>query len=35
VLARVLDHLGAAIDELGGSFTMHYATIGITAIRRG
>jgi SAM-dependent methyltransferase len=35
VLARVLDHLGAAIDALGGSFTMHYATIGITATRRG
>jgi len=32
--ARFLAHLGAAIDELGGSFTINYATEGITAIRR-
>ncbi|MEV7553690.1 class I SAM-dependent methyltransferase [Amycolatopsis sp. NPDC089917] len=31
---RFLTHLGAAIDELGGSFTIHYATEGITATRR-
>jgi SAM-dependent methyltransferase len=32
--ARFLAHLGAAIDELGGTFTINYATVGITAIRR-
>jgi SAM-dependent methyltransferase len=31
---RFLAHVGAAIDELGGAFTMSYATVGITAIRR-
>jgi SAM-dependent methyltransferase len=33
-LARFQAHLGAAIDEMGGAFTMHYATVGIVAIRR-
>jgi len=33
-LARFQTHLGAAIDEMGGAFTMHYATVGITAVRR-
>nr|ADU56053.1 hypothetical protein CA37-30 [uncultured organism CA37] len=33
-LARFQAHLGAAIDELGGTFTMNYATVGIVAIRR-
>nr|ACJ60960.1 VEG18 [uncultured soil bacterium] len=32
--ARFLAHLGASIDELGGSFVMNYATIGIAATRR-
>jgi SAM-dependent methyltransferase len=33
-LARFQAHLGAAIDEMGGAFTMHYSTAGIVAIRR-
>jgi SAM-dependent methyltransferase len=32
-LAEVLAGLGAAIDALGGSFTMHYATVVATASR--
>ncbi|GAA0523490.1 methyltransferase type 11 [Saccharopolyspora subtropica] len=32
-LARVLDGVGAAIDELGGSFTMPYTTVAVTAVR--
>ena len=33
--ARFLAHLGGAIDELGGSFTVHYTTAGIAAIKHG
>nr|ADU56143.1 hypothetical protein CA915-22 [uncultured organism CA915] len=32
--ARFLEHVGAAIDEIGGTFTVKYTTAGITAIRR-
>ncbi|NUR71742.1 MAG: class I SAM-dependent methyltransferase [Hamadaea sp.] len=32
-LAEVLAATGAAIDELGGTFTMRYATVGFTAVR--
>jgi SAM-dependent methyltransferase len=32
-LARVLDAAGAAIDRMGGSFTMPYATVAVTAVR--
>ncbi|GGY06710.1 class I SAM-dependent methyltransferase [Streptomyces hiroshimensis] len=32
-LAEVLESVGAAIDALGGSFTMPYATVAVTAIR--
>jgi SAM-dependent methyltransferase len=32
-LAQVLEGVGAAIDELGGSFTMSYATVVVTAER--
>jgi hypothetical protein len=31
-LAQVLDGAGAAIDELGGSFMMSYATVVVTAV---
>jgi SAM-dependent methyltransferase len=31
--AEILDAVGAAIDELGGSFTMHYTTLATTAVR--
>jgi SAM-dependent methyltransferase len=34
-LARFQAHLGGAIDELGGAFTAHYATVGIAAIKHG
>jgi SAM-dependent methyltransferase len=34
-LGEVLDGVGAAIDEVGGSFTMHYATVAMTAVRTG
>jgi SAM-dependent methyltransferase len=34
-LAEVLDGVGAAIDALGGAFTMPYATVAITAARTG
>ncbi|MFD6284812.1 class I SAM-dependent methyltransferase [Streptomyces sp. NPDC060205] len=32
-LARILDAVGAAIDALGGSFTMNYTTLATTAAR--
>jgi SAM-dependent methyltransferase len=32
-LAEVLDGTGAAIDAMGGSFTMHYTTVAVTAAR--
>jgi SAM-dependent methyltransferase len=32
-LAEVLDGIGAAIDALGGSFTMEYAAVAVTAAR--
>jgi SAM-dependent methyltransferase len=32
-LAEVLADVGAAIDAMGGSFTMHYATVAVTAAR--
>jgi SAM-dependent methyltransferase len=34
-LAEVLDHVGAAIDALGGTFTMPYITVAVTAARTG
>ena len=33
-LAEVLDGVGAAIDRIGGRFTMSYATVAITAARQ-
>ncbi|GIF78310.1 class I SAM-dependent methyltransferase [Asanoa siamensis] len=33
-LAALLDRTGAAIDALGGAFTMHYSAITVTAQRR-
>lgn len=33
-LARVLDPVGAAIDDLGGHFTMQYTTLAVAASRR-
>ncbi|MEU1547043.1 class I SAM-dependent methyltransferase [Nocardia sp. NPDC005745] len=32
-LAEILDAVGAAIDSLGGSFTMDYTTLAATAVR--
>jgi hypothetical protein len=32
-LAEVLEGVGAAIDAMGGSFTMRYATVAVTARR--
>jgi SAM-dependent methyltransferase len=32
-LAEVLAGIGAAIDAVGGSFTMHYTTVAVTAAR--
>jgi len=32
-LAQVLDHVGAAIDAMGGSITMPYTTVAVTATR--
>ncbi|MFC4536369.1 class I SAM-dependent methyltransferase [Sphaerisporangium dianthi] len=32
-LAQVLEAVGAAIDAIGGGFTMHYTTVAITAAR--
>jgi SAM-dependent methyltransferase len=34
-LAEVLAGVGAAIDTMGGSFTMRYATVAVTATRTG
>ncbi|MEU5976210.1 class I SAM-dependent methyltransferase [Streptomyces sp. NPDC047315] len=34
-LAAVLEGVGAAVDALGGSFTMRYATVAVTALVRG
>ncbi|HEX7303803.1 class I SAM-dependent methyltransferase [Lentzea sp.] len=34
-LAEVLAEVGAAVDELGGTVTLPYATWGLTATRRG
>lgn len=34
-LAEVLDHVGAAIDKIGGGFTMPYTTLAATAARAG
>jgi SAM-dependent methyltransferase len=33
-LAQVLDDVGTAIDSLGGSFTLPYATVAVTATRQ-
>lgn len=33
--AEILDAVGAAIDGLGGRFTMEYTTLAIAAVRRG
>ena len=32
-LAEVLEGVGAAIDAMGGSFTMAYTTVAVTAAR--
>ncbi|KUJ66599.1 methyltransferase type 11 [Streptomyces albus subsp. albus] len=32
-VARVLEGVGAAVDAMGGGFTMSYATVAVTAIR--
>lgn len=32
-LAEVLEGVGAAIDALGGGFTMRYVTVAVTAVR--
>ena len=34
-LRELLAGIGAAIDARGGSFTMHYATVAVTAARAG
>jgi SAM-dependent methyltransferase len=34
-LAEVLEGVGAAIDAMGGSFTMHYTTVAVSATRTG
>jgi hypothetical protein len=34
-LRELLAGLGAAVDAVGGSFTMHYATVAVTAARAG
>ena len=31
--AEVLEEVGAAIDQIGGRFTMHYSTVAIMAAR--
>jgi len=31
----VLADIGIAIDTVGGSFTMHYTTVAVTAARTG
>ncbi|MGE5829904.1 MAG: class I SAM-dependent methyltransferase [Micromonosporaceae bacterium] len=33
-LAAVLDGVGAAIDRMGGSFSLPYATVAVTAVRK-
>ncbi len=33
VVEQVLDGVGAAIDEMGGGFTMPYSTVAVTAVR--
>jgi hypothetical protein len=33
--AEILEVVGAAIDSLGGRFTMHYTTLATTAVRLG
>ncbi|GAA2897604.1 class I SAM-dependent methyltransferase [Streptosporangium fragile] len=33
--AEVLEGVGAAVDAMGGSFTMRYATVAVTATRTG
>jgi SAM-dependent methyltransferase len=35
MLAELLAGIGAAIDAMGGSFTMHYAAVVVTAVRTG
>jgi hypothetical protein len=32
-LAEVLEGIGAAMDAMGGSFTMHYTSVVVTAVR--
>ena len=34
-LAKVLDGVGSAVDAVGGSFTMSYTTVAVTAARTG
>ena len=34
-LRELLAGIGAAIDAAGGSFTIHYATVAVTAARAG
>jgi len=34
-LTELLAGIGAAIDAVGGSFTMHYLTVAVTAARTG
>ncbi|GAA3477129.1 class I SAM-dependent methyltransferase [Streptomyces yanii] len=34
-LAEVLEGVGAAIDSMGGSFTMRYATVAVSVVRTG
>ncbi len=34
-MQRILAGIGAAIDAAGGSFTMHYTTVAVTAARAG
>jgi hypothetical protein len=32
-LDALLDGIGAAVDSVGGSFTMHYTAVVVTAVR--
>ena len=32
-LAELLAALGAAVDAVGGGFTVHYTTVAVTAVR--
>jgi len=34
-LQKLLAAIGVAVDELGGNFTMGYATVAVTALRIG